>query len=42
MVVTSNGIDTFCRLQGVELLLEHQSMPSMESVDRIARTLRND
>src|SRR5689334_1050090 len=31
-----------CRLQGVELLLEHHSTLSKESVDRTARTLRND
>jgi hypothetical protein len=42
MAVTSSGMLTFWRLQGVELLLEHQSMPSIESVDHIARTLRKD
>src|SRR6478609_5376341 len=37
-----SGIVMFCRLHGVELLLEHQSTPSNESVDLTARTLRND
>src|SRR5690349_11638094 len=32
----------FCRLHGVELLLEHQSTASKESVERTARTLKND
>src|SRR5213592_1252240 len=42
MVVTSSGTVICCRLQGVELLLEHQSIPFIESLERTARTLRND
>src|SRR5664279_38113 len=36
------GTVTLRRAQGVELLLEHQSMPSMESVERMALALRKE
>ena len=42
MAVTSRGTDTCCSAHGVELLLEHQSMSSIESLARIALALRND
>ena len=40
--MTSMGTDMFWTLQTVELLLEHQSIPVIECVDRIARVLRKE
>src|SRR6266576_3558290 len=42
MAMNSSGTEIDCSAQTVELLLEHQSMPSFEFVARIACALRND
>src|SRR3954447_824329 len=42
MAMNSTGTVMDCSAQTVELLLEHQSMPSFEFVERIACALRND
>ena len=42
MATTSSGTVMAFSAHGVELLLEHQSMPSIEPVARIALALRND
>src|SRR5512134_2868782 len=42
MAETSRGTLICSSAQGVELLLEHHSMPVIEFVDRIALAVRND
>src|SRR5258707_14994945 len=42
MAMNSTGTEIDCSAQTVELLLEHQSIPSFEFVARIACALRND
>src|ERR687893_1447565 len=42
MAATRSGTEIDCTAQGVELLLEHQSMPSSESVALMALALRNE
>jgi hypothetical protein len=42
MAETSSGTLICPSAQGVELLLEHQSMPVIEFVDRMALAVRND
>src|ERR687893_623409 len=42
MAATRSGTEIERTAQGVELLLEHQSMPSSESLARIALALRNE
>ena len=42
IAATSSGTPIWPTAQGVEALLEHQSMPVIELVDRMAFAVRND
>ena len=42
MAVNSTGTEMLRSAHGVDVLLEHQSTPSIELVDRMAVALRND